>query len=104
MVRSDAVALSIALLRPVVSGKMRFEVLCALMLSGSASVAAGATWIGMLVAGVQLCLRTPVLSTLGDHPLLPNNLLRLAPLAVVVIHLHPLDLQGKIDAPLVGTS
>ena len=105
MDRYAVVASLTALLKLAVNGRMRFVALCALMQNGSASAVAGVSWIGMLATGVQLCLRTLVLSTLGDRHLLLSNLLPSAHLAVVVTPLvHPLYMKGRIDTPLDGTS
>ena len=68
---------------PAKHGKRKSRVWHALIRSGSASVANGASWIGMFAHGALPSLKTLVLSTLGNLPLLACNLLLSARLEAV---------------------
>ena len=77
----------IPLCPPAKHGKRKSRVLHALIRSGSASVANGASWIGMFAHGALPSLKTLVLSILGNLPLLACNLLLSARLEAVDLRL-----------------
>ena len=73
--------------QPAKHGKRKSRVFHALIRSGSANVANGASWIGMFAHGALPSLKTLVLSILGNLPLLACNLLLSARLEAVDLRL-----------------